>query len=146
VKRGGRPQLYCSPLCRNRGNAKTGGSRQKRQKAPSNGAEASAEAESGASAARALDLSVAAERDAPGKGHDQGDGQGKVSAGARLVLDRGVVAALTDDLTIRSAGVEQRAAFGGCGEHDLTVDDLWPGVPLKGTPAASVPVLGHWMT
>jgi hypothetical protein len=77
-----------------------------------------------ASAACALDLSIAAEADAPAERHDQGGGQAEVPAGAGQVFDAGVIATLADDLAIRSAGEEERPAFGGCGEHDLAIDHL----------------------
>jgi hypothetical protein len=124
IRAPGTRKQYCSTRCRNTANSRSRSPRQRRQRAASDGAEAPAEADGASLPSRGLDLSVPAEADAPGERQDQGGGQGEAAAGAGLILDAGVIRCFTNDLTIRSAGAEERAGFVGGGQEDLAVDDL----------------------
>jgi hypothetical protein len=101
-KRGGIPQRYCSPTCRNTANtrARPKGRRGRRQR-PNGGGEPAPAEPAGGLAAHHFKLSKRAHQVARGQMPDQGaDHREFPEAGARCVCDRGVISCFGEDLAI----------------------------------------------
>ena len=141
----GNPRMYCSTKCRNTANSgRAARGRSGRRHGTAAAKPASLWSLPGLdSASSARDLPVAAEGDAPGEGRDQGGGHGEGAAGARQVLDHGIIGCFAANLTVRAAGEEEGPGFGGAGRAGPRQSTIWAGVPLKVTPAAFWPIRGH---